>query len=168
MVHAMHEACREGNVAEVAKLLASNPEQLTEMKNGGLPIHCAAYGGSPDVIKLVLDAKPELVNEPDARGNVPFNHVFMAIADWQAKVRTKGVVETILMMGILQQRSPSQEFKDAQEKKMKSFKATIQLFIERGAQLDKRNDNENTWDEMPGVDKGWITYARSIKSLQNE
>lgn len=167
--HAMsiHDACRKGNAPEVKKLLASNADQLNERKNGGLPIHFAAYGCSTEAIKLLLDAKPELVNEPDARGNVPFNHVFMAILDWQEEVRKIGIVENIVKMGILQHRS-SEKFEDAKAKKMRSFKATIDLFIERGARLDKPNNFGCTWDQMPGVDKELAGYARSIKLLQNK
>src|SRR5579872_6987550 len=83
--HAMslHDACRFGDVAEVERIVQEDPNQINEKRNGCLPIHRAAYGACPQVVKILLDAKPDLIDQVDERGNTPFNYIFIAALDQQ-------------------------------------------------------------------------------------
>lgn len=135
--HAMslNEACYRGNVAEVKKLLASNPDQINERKNGFLPIHFAAYACSLEIITLLLDAKPELVNEPDVGGNVPCDLVFLAITRWREAVeKREEELEKLVREGKLP-RIPD-GFERSNTKRKQLFRQVIELLIERGADLD--------------------------------
>ena len=54
----LHEAIREGDIKRVeALLLSSNGADANKQDNDGeAPLHCAAYNGHLEIVKLLLDA----------------------------------------------------------------------------------------------------------------
>lgn len=52
----MFEACGVGDATEVARQLAADPKRATSWNDvGWSALHLAAFSGSPEVVKLVLD-----------------------------------------------------------------------------------------------------------------
>lgn len=161
--HAMslHEACRYGKVAEVKKLLASNPDRINERENGCLPIHLAAFSCSLELITLLLDTKPELVNEPDARGNVPCNFVFFKIFRWREAMvkKREEELERLVREGKLPITPEWIAGSKASGKQI--FRQVIELFIERGADFDRPNN-------LLLVDDEFGDYARTLILIKEE
>jgi ankyrin repeat protein len=72
----MITAAKKGNAALVAALLDADPALLNARdSDGSTPLHCAAWKGYPDVVKLLLDrgADMHLENENTHWGGTPLH-----------------------------------------------------------------------------------------------
>lgn len=160
-----HEACYKDNVVCVQQIIKNDYSILEKFdKAGFLGIHLAAYNGSLNVLKLLLEKKPELKDAIDVNGNIPFTHIFLGIHTLQQEMKEFKMIEAVLNLGFLCQvggLSP-QEQRNAHQKKYQSFKKSIELFVQKKANLTIANSKQAYWYQLPGIDEESSNYAYNL------
>ena len=69
----IHEAAKQGDLAQIQALLKGNPDLVFSKDGAGwTPLHCAAYYGHKDVAELLLTYKAD-VNARDNNGDAPLH-----------------------------------------------------------------------------------------------
>lgn len=165
----LNTACSADNIDYARELIAADPDALNSYdKDGFLPIHYAASEGSINVLNLILEKNPNLLNAQDKRGNIPFMHIFLGIYSLQQKIQSERVARQCVKMGILNRVIPIEEMEKREAKRFDNYKKTIDLFISKGAKLDKPNNFNKKWTDIPGLDDEFANYAQeAIKKSRN-
>lgn len=157
----LQTACSKGDFKKVKELLAKDSGALNLSLNaeGFNIMHYAAGSTCPEVIELILNAKPELIDVQDKVGNIPFIHFCFDVLNWrQDYEETKKHVHFGLRMGFLSYTGPSLEDKEAA--KVIAYRKIINLFVSRGANLDISNARGNRWTDIPGLEFHFVEYTR--------
>lgn len=72
-------------------------------------------------------------------------------------------------MGILKRSGLSVEEIEKQEaQRFENYQKIIDFFISKGAQIDKPNNFNARWTDIPGLDEGFARYAREAIKKRNK
>lgn len=165
----LEKACYKGDIGQVRKILSENKALLAAPldKQGASIIHHAAVAGYPDIIELLLNNKPDLIDLQDARGNIPFVQLFLGIFSWRSDFeREKRLTHFALEMQILRRTGPT--FEDEQKLRVARYKQAIDLFVTRGARFDIPNQCGKRWTDIPGLDEELSRYAQEKIKQQKD
>ena len=69
---ALHTAARQGNIAEITRLLAEGADPNARDKHGATPLHRAAASANPEIVTILIDALADL-HARDEHGNTPLH-----------------------------------------------------------------------------------------------
>ena len=84
----IHDAAGQSDPAKVEALVKENPDLVfSKDGDGGTPLHRAAFGGSKEVVELLLTHKPN----PNARDSGDFTPLY-----WAADGGHKDIIELLL------------------------------------------------------------------------
>lgn len=73
-MNTLHDAAEKGDLVKVQALLTSHPELVHKQDTYGCtPLHMAAYGGSQEVVEMLL-ACQAIVNVRDNAGRIPADY----------------------------------------------------------------------------------------------
>ncbi|KAL0217489.1 hypothetical protein RCL1_008070 [Eukaryota sp. TZLM3-RCL] len=72
---ALHYACDFGSVFAVSTLLEHFAHPHSSTDDGIIPLTLAARKGHVEIVRLLLEASPQSVNQVDIRGETPFFHL---------------------------------------------------------------------------------------------
>ncbi len=160
----LHEACLKGDVSVVQEILKKDKRGLTiKDEKGFFPIHKAfATEYFVNILGLILDADPKLVNQCDEHGNSPFIHLFFAALNWKERFNWyKPMVRAMEYIGIFKKNI------DEEEKFYKNkFQEGMHFLISRGANLELRNGKGNKWEDAAAScdpDNYFSNYIRTLR-----
>ncbi|MFA6066467.1 MAG: ankyrin repeat domain-containing protein [Candidatus Babeliaceae bacterium] len=171
----LKDACLRDDVLRVQALLKSDKNILHSKndKDGFSPIHYAAGECSLKVLRLLLDIQPDVINEPDIRGNIPFIHLFLGIFSWRERVANQKKLDHYMKfaveMRIVQKLGPTvKEQEQINMQQFENYKKAIDLFISKKANLTIANSYGKKWIDIPGLDPELSAYAhRQIQLLES-
>lgn len=159
----LQKACTVGDVKKVAELMRTTKIDSSLNGEGYNFIHYAAVSGSPETLQLMLDANPKLIDIVDCGGNIPFSHLFLDIYQWRQDVETHEIIMGgVLNLGFVRYAGHStfeEHIREQVNKRVGLYKRMIDIFIDRGANLEIANDCGKKWVDIPGLDHELANYA---------
>src|SRR5437868_4170279 len=82
----MHDELVWSELLQISRTLKCPQDARLEIGDGQLALHAAVQQGSPQVVRLILEAYPEAARHADDEGDIPLNFVFMSWGDRQREI----------------------------------------------------------------------------------
>jgi ankyrin repeat protein len=149
----LEDACWRNDANLAKEIIANNSNILDHNFNndGFSPIHIAAFMGSVDVLHVLLNAKPSLIDGQDAWGNIPLSHVFLGIHHLKHVLNEPTVLKKAKHNVNL--------INAVQQDMFHNYKETIATLVLRGANLSLRNNSGKRWNDFQCNDEKFKKYV---------